>query len=71
MICYGNFPDSINGSDLDVWLGPGFICVLVATLLKVFDIFVHLLVPVPKEGSWEPGVTSEAEADSKQKEVNV
>lgn len=52
--CYNNFPDSIDGSSVDVWLGPGFICVLVANVLKLFDIFVHFVVPVPKDGAWDP-----------------
>jgi hypothetical protein len=40
--CYNNLPSSV-----DLHLGPGFCCLLVATLLKPVDVVLHLLLPVP------------------------
>lgn len=34
--------------------GAAFALILVATLLRVFDIWAHIIVPVPKENYWTP-----------------
>jgi hypothetical protein len=45
--CYNNLPSSdASGEDIVFRLGPGFICILIATLLKPIDFFIHLLTPV-------------------------
>eukprot|EP00961_Rhodomonas_salina_P033335 448741-Rhodomonas_salina.1 len=58
--CYENLPDSITtcneesgvrvcgtASDIKWSLGPGFILILIATLLKIIDLVVNCLVPTP------------------------
>lgn len=44
--CYNNLPVELIGHNISYSLGPGFICLLVATLLKVFDIIVMIFTPV-------------------------
>ncbi|CAE7569301.1 unnamed protein product [Symbiodinium microadriaticum] len=47
--CYRNLPDEDpRGSEIVWYLGPGFTCLLVATLLKPIDFLIHLLMPVEK-----------------------
>lgn len=47
--CYRNLPDYDEDDNQIKWqLGPGFSCLLVATLLKPIDFFIHLLMPVEK-----------------------
>ena len=51
--CYENLPDqlAVEGGhvDMDWRLGPGFACILVATLLKPLNIIAHVLLPTPDE----------------------
>jgi hypothetical protein len=45
--CYRNLPsDDPFGDPITFYLGPGFVCILIATMLKPIDFFVHLLTPV-------------------------
>lgn len=44
--CYRNLPDQIFGEDVTYEFGPGFVCLLVACLLKPIDIIVNILMPV-------------------------
>jgi len=44
--CYNNLPDELIGHNITYSLGPGFICLLIATVLKVFDIVVMIFTPV-------------------------
>jgi hypothetical protein len=48
--CSSNFPKDVPGTPITFhWRpGPGIICLLIATLLKVGDILVHAFVPTPK-----------------------
>ena len=34
--------------------GAAFVLILLATLLRLFDIWAHVIVPVPKENYWTP-----------------
>lgn len=34
--------------------GTAFVLILLATLLRLFDIWAHIIVPVPKENYWTP-----------------
>jgi hypothetical protein len=46
--CARNLPDElISGHSIDYEFGPGFICLLIATLLLPFNFFANLLLPVP------------------------
>ena len=52
--CYRNLPDKDPiGSEIVWYLGPGFVCLLVATLLKPIDFLIHLLMPVEKPAEQE------------------
>lgn len=52
--CYDSIPDHLDGSDVDISFGAAFYCIVFATILKVFDTICHFLIPMPKEGYWEP-----------------
>jgi hypothetical protein len=53
-VCGRNLPNNVLGQDVEYELGPGFVCLLLATLLKPFDILGNLLMPViPEEESKE------------------
>ena len=48
--CARNLPGEIGpggGMSIDYELGPGYVCILVATLLLPINFFVNLLMPVP------------------------
>jgi hypothetical protein len=48
--CYSNLPSTDSaGDDIVFRLGPGFICILIATMLKPIDFFIHLLTPVAEK----------------------
>lgn len=50
--CERNLPDElITGSSIDYQYGPGFICLLIATLLLPFNFIANLLLPVPDQTS--------------------
>jgi len=47
--CYANLPEGKDGLGAIEWtLGPGFRCLMAATLIKFPDAICHFLVPVPK-----------------------
>jgi hypothetical protein len=47
--CSKELPDRSDGGDSIDWvMGPGFICLLIATIIKPIDFFAHLIVPVIK-----------------------
>ena len=47
--CTRELPDEILGGESIDWiLGPGFGCLLVATLIKPIDFLAHFIVPVVK-----------------------
>mmetsp|Transcript_123457 Transcript_123457/g.193668 ORF Transcript_123457/g.193668 Transcript_123457/m.193668 type:complete len:317 (+) Transcript_123457:66-1016(+) len=46
--CFSDLPNSFGtGSTMDWEMGPGFRCLMGATIIKVIDIFCHLLVQTP------------------------
>ncbi|CAJ1338796.1 unnamed protein product [Effrenium voratum] len=54
-VCWQSFP-SISSDDNSVFdfrwgAGPGFACMVLATLLKFWDAFAHFLVPAPRARS--------------------
>ena len=47
--CSEELPDKTGyGDDIDWAMGPGFNCLLVATIIKPIDFIAHLVVPVVK-----------------------
>jgi hypothetical protein len=44
--CYRHLPDTLFGRDVEYELGPGFVCLLTAALLKPIDIMINVLMPV-------------------------
>ena len=47
--CSEELPDKTGyGDDIDWAMGPGFNCLLVATIIKPIDFIAHLIVPVVK-----------------------
>jgi hypothetical protein len=59
--CYRNLPDNDGAGNNIVWeLGPGFSCLLVATLLKPIDFLIHLLMPVEKPAEESEDLTKSA-----------
>lgn len=62
--CYHNFPSNYDGVSINYRLGPSFYCMLIATIFKLFDVWVHLIVPVPAEGYWKSEEMKEPTADT-------
>jgi hypothetical protein len=57
--CSDELPDrSASGESIDWIMGPGFCCLLVATLIKPIDFLAHLIVPVVKPDADEEMVKS-------------
>ena len=52
--CIGAVRPYVGSATMEKHYGPAFICLLLATLLKVVDLFAHVLVPVPEKGYWVP-----------------
>ena len=49
--CYTNLPENYLGFEMTYHLGPAFNCMLVATILKPFDVLIHFFTPVvPPDG---------------------
>jgi len=44
--CNNNLPTNFNGKQIDYKYGPGFICLFIATVLKVVDIVANTFLPV-------------------------
>lgn len=44
--CYTNLPDEYAGQSMSYHLGPAFNLMLIATILKPFDVLIHLFTPV-------------------------
>lgn len=53
--CFRNLDSNLPNLSLSKTPGPAFVLLLVATILKVVDIWAHVIVPVPKEDYWIPG----------------
>jgi hypothetical protein len=39
--------------------GPAFVLLLVATILKAFDVWAHVIVPVPERDYWTPATSDD------------
>lgn len=44
--CYPNLPETFFGRDVSYEVGPGFVCLLAACMLKPVDILINILMPV-------------------------
>lgn len=56
--CLNNLPTSdVLGDSITYSFGPGFACLLLATLLKPFDVLVHFVTPVVRDKEAEMGGT--------------
>jgi len=54
--CYANLYSGLKnefGGSISLSLGPAYICLIVATILKPFDLWAHWIVPVPLY-HWDP-----------------
>lgn len=61
--CFRSLNSDLPNLSLSKTPGPAFVMLLVATVLKVVDIWAHVIVPVPKDDFWTPD--TEDDADSK------
>ena len=61
-VCGRQLPDTIFNKDIDYDIGPGFVCLLVATLLKPIDVVINVLMPVPARGASSPSDSSKTPA---------
>lgn len=52
--CFNDLPSKINGEDVNYSAGPAFYCMVLATLLKVVDLVIHIIVPVNPAKCWLP-----------------
>jgi hypothetical protein len=50
--CWHVMPDTLGNATMEWHLGIGFRCLILATLIKVFDAAFHAIVPTPRE-KWE------------------
>lgn len=52
--CLNNLPTAnASGDKISYTFGAGFACLLLATLLKPFDVLVHLVTPVVRENEMD------------------
>ena len=64
-VCGRELPDKILTRDISYEIGPGFVCLLVATILKPIDVIVNLLTPVPcHKDTDDPAAKSNVSNDS-------
>jgi len=59
--CRDNLPDRFLNTDeeIDYELGPALICLIIATFLKIIDLIVHVIMPVPIRGNLKNSNASE------------
>jgi hypothetical protein len=65
-VCIRQLPETVLAKDITYELGPGFVCLLVATLLKPIDVIINLLTPVPDRQEEETD-SAESAGSSKSK----
>ena len=53
-ICMKELKPRVDFIHIHKEFGVAFICLVVATILKLVDVAAHIVVPVPKEGYWTP-----------------
>jgi len=51
--CFRHIVNSLHGQSAELHYGTAYICLIVATLLKPFDLWAHWVVPV-SEIHWDP-----------------
>ena len=52
--CFRSLGPKVSYISMTKTPGAAFILLLVATILKLVDIFAHVIVPVPATGFWSP-----------------
>ena len=52
--CFRELSSSNGNIDIDKQPGSAFILLLIATILKAFDVWAHIVVPVPEHNYWKP-----------------
>ena len=52
--CFRSLDSSVGYITLDKHPGAAFILLLIATIFKLFDIWAHVIVPVPETAYWTP-----------------
>lgn len=62
-VCGRQLPDTVAGKNITYDIGPGFVCLLVATLLKPIDVVINLLMPVPQSQPDEHNNTTKSLLD--------
>lgn len=68
--CFRNLTPAVSSLDMDKQPGAAFILLLIATILKVVDIWAHVIVPVPELNYWTPdGVSEEDGGDAKTRKL--
>jgi hypothetical protein len=58
-LCYRNLSDEYRGIKMTYTWGPGMVCILLATVLKVIDIVIHCAVPVANTQTKGPTANTE------------
>ena len=53
--CFRELGSNDSSVDLDKQFGPALVMLLIATILKAFDVWAHIVVPVPEQDYWKPG----------------
>jgi hypothetical protein len=65
--CFRNLDSNSSFISIDKEPGTAFILLLVATILKVVDIWAHVIVPVPEGEYWTPDYDEHGGVDSNSK----
>ena len=52
--CFRDLSSGVSYVSMDKHASAGFSLLLVATILKVVDIWAHVIVPVPERDYWSP-----------------
>ena len=52
--CFRELGSNDSSVDLDKQFGPALVMLLIATILKAFDVWAHIVVPVPEHNYWKP-----------------
>merc|ERR1711907_893322 len=54
--CYMDLPEEFDNTMKIEWsLGPGFRCLMAATIIKIIDLVCHCVLPTPEERWRSPG----------------
>lgn len=52
--CYTDLEPAQDLSTVEKYPGPALVLLVVATVLKVVDIWAHFIVPLPETDYWKP-----------------